>query len=122
MREGLRNDVIVSITEDLNGRLWFAGENTIACYNPKNERIRNFDKYDGLPDVKFEEASACRMNNGEIWLGCKQGIIVFDPKHLVNENSNYHTFITNMSVNNRNRQPHRLLETGSGGMAARKGH
>ena len=102
MREGLRNDVIVSITEDLNGRLWFAGENTIACYNPKNERIRNFDKYDGLPDVKFEEASACRMNNGEIWLGCKQGIIVFDPKHLVNENSNYHTFITNMSVNNRN--------------------
>jgi ligand-binding sensor domain-containing protein len=33
-REGLRNDVIVSILEDNSGRLWLGNDHGLSCYNP----------------------------------------------------------------------------------------
>lgn len=101
-REGLRSDIVFAIQEDLQGQLWIASETGIACYDPKDQHIRNFDRYDGLPAIHLEEASAQRMRNGEIWLGCKEGIVIFNPAHFTDEKSNYNTFITRMEVNNQN--------------------
>lgn len=102
MREGLRSDIVFAIQEDQKGHLWISSETGIACYNPTNQHIRNFDRYDGLPHVSLEDASAQCMSNGEIWLGCKEGIIVFNPAQLADERNNYNTFITRMDVNNQN--------------------
>ena len=39
-REGLRNDVIYSVTEDQGGQLWLATEVGLSCYNQQTGRIR----------------------------------------------------------------------------------
>jgi ligand-binding sensor domain-containing protein/AraC-like DNA-binding protein len=100
LREGLRSDVIYSITEDLHGHLWLATEKGLACYNQQTGRIRNFDRYDGLPDVKMEEASATCCSDGKLWIGCKQGILTFTPEQLQTSDVDYRTFITELTYDN----------------------
>ena len=99
-REGLRNDVIFSATEDHLTHLWFATEGGLSCYNQETGRIRNFDRYDGLPSVEMEEASAVSCQDGQIWMGCKQGILTFMPQQLQTGNGNYRTFILDLVSDN----------------------
>ena len=102
MKEGLNNDVVVSIVEDNHKNLWFATEGGISRFNKKTERIRNFDKYDGFLNVKMEENSALKALNGDLWLGCKQGILIFSPDKLETLNANYRTCIVDFMVSNKN--------------------
>ena len=99
-REGLRNDVIYSITEDLHGRLWFATEAGLSCYNQQTGRIRNFDRYDGIPDVEMEETVATCCSNGHLWIGTKTGILTFSPDQLQTSKTNYPTFIIDVTTDN----------------------
>jgi len=96
-REGLRNDVIYSITEDLHGRLWLATEAGLSCYNQQTGRIRNFDGYDGIPAVQIEEASATCTRDGHLWIGTKTGILTFSPDQLQTSNTSYPTYITSVT-------------------------
>ena len=97
-REGLRNDVIYSIIEDLQGRLWFATEAGLSCYNRQTGRIRNLDQYDGIPPVQMEEASALCCSDGRLWIGCKQGILTFSPQLLQTSKAQYRTFIIDVVI------------------------
>lgn len=101
IREGLNNDVVMSIIEDGEDNLWFATESGLSCFNKKTEQFRNYDKYDGFLNVEMEESSALRALNGELWLGCKQGVLCFDPEKLESTNWNYNTYIVDFRVSNR---------------------
>ena len=99
-REGLRNDVIVSITEDLHNHLWFATEAGLSMFNQETGRIHNFDQYDGLPSVEMEEASFLCCTNGRMWVGTKQGLLLFHPDQLQNSTAAYPTFILELVCDN----------------------
>lgn len=99
-REGLRNDVIFSIVEDHNGHLWLATEGGLSCFNQQTGYVRNFDRYDGIPNVEMEEASSLCCNNGTMWIGCKQGILMFSPDQLQVEQGHYRTFILDVVADN----------------------
>ena len=99
-REGLHNDIIYSITESHDGRIWFATEAGLSCYDKQTERVRDFDRYDGLPAVEMEEASAVCCADGLLWMGCKQGILTFDPTRLTTRHAHYRTYILNLFIEN----------------------
>lgn len=101
-KEGMQSDVVVSMLTDEKNRLWLGTENGLSCYDKKTDRIRNFDKYDGLPDVTMEETATLNNSNGDIWMGCKQGILVFNPANLRTSGVKYSTYIVNCEVNNQN--------------------
>ena len=98
-REGLRSDVILSAVEDQQGYLWFATEAGLSYYNQQTQRIRNFGRYDGLPAVEMEETVALCCANGQLWIGCKQGILAFHPRQLHTSAANYRTVITRLVSN-----------------------
>ena len=99
-KEGLRNDVIVSILEDRLGRLWLINADGLSCYDYKTGRIRHFDNSDGFPDVQMEESSSALLQNGEIWLGCKEGILAYHPERIHTFNLQYPIYIIGGEVNN----------------------
>ena len=101
IREGLNNDVVMSIVEDGEDNLWFATESGLSCFNKNTEQFRNYDKYDGFLNVEMEESSALRTLTGELWLGCKQGVLCFEPDKLESTNWNYNTYIVDFRVSNR---------------------
>lgn len=99
-REGLRNDVIYSITEDMHGRLWFATEAGLSCYNQQTGRIRNFDRYDGIPNVQMEETAATYCSDGHLWIGTNQGVLTFNPEQLQSSKARYNTYIIDVTTDN----------------------
>jgi signal transduction histidine kinase/ligand-binding sensor domain-containing protein/DNA-binding response OmpR family regulator len=101
MQQGLNTDVIVSIVEDKKKNLWLATESGLSRFDKKTRLFRNYDKYDGFMNVRMEENSALHSSRGELWLGCKEGILMFDPDKLMSSNSSYKTFIVNFKISNK---------------------
>ena len=112
-KEGLLNDVILSVLEDRHGRLWLVNADGLSCYDYQAGRIRYYDNSDGFPAVQMEESSAMLKRNGEIWLGCKEGILAFHPDQLRQESVKYPIYIIGGEVNNqdiRNYVDHPILD------------
>lgn len=101
LKEGLQNDVIRSIVEDNDENLWFATESGLSRFDKKTERFRNYNKYDGFPNVQIEEGTALKTLNGDLWLGCKEGILALSPQNLETYNGTYQTYIVDLRVSNK---------------------
>lgn len=101
LRDGMNNDVVKSIVEDKNGNLWFSTEIGLSCFNKATEQFRNYDKYDGFLNVDLEEGCALLTLNGDVWLGCRQGILCFTPEKLDANYTTYDTRIVDFKVSNR---------------------
>lgn len=99
--DGLNNDVVMSIIEDDNGFLWLATEKGLSCFDRATSQVRNYDKYDGFPPVVMEENTALKTLDGELWLGCKEGILTFSPDKLETQRFDYNTFIVGCQISNR---------------------
>ena len=100
MKEGVQDEAIVSIVEDKKNNLWLASDHGLSCYLPQKDRVRVYDQYDGLPDVHIEETSALLNRNGEIWIGCKNGLLIFNPARMKKQTVSYPTYIVGCTVNN----------------------
>lgn len=101
MREGLNTDVIVSIVEDDKQNLWLATESGLSRFNKETGRFRNYDKYDGFQGLAMEEGSAMRTQNGELWLGCREGVLTFNPEKLEVSDNEYKTYIVDFKISNK---------------------
>lgn len=100
-REGLHNDVILSILSDRQRRLWLVNADGLSCYDYKRGQIRHFDDSDGFPHVSIEETAAMLHQNGDIWLGTRDGILTFNPQRLRTAAVKYPIYIIGGEVNNR---------------------
>lgn len=99
--EGLNNDVVMATVEDDNGNLWLATEKGLSCFDKTSGQVRNYDKYDGFPPVEMEEGTALNTLDGELWLGCREGILSFYPQKLETQRFDYNTFIVNCQISNK---------------------
>ncbi len=100
LNDGLTSDVILSIVEDGKNSLWLATEMGISRFDLRTGSFRNFDKYDGFVPIKMEEESVLRCASGQLWFGCKDGILTFNPSQLETYNCPYKTFIVDFKVSN----------------------
>lgn len=100
--QGLISEVIVSIVEDNNNNLWFATENGLSFFDKNKEVFRNFDRYDGFMNIQMEEESALKLHSGDLWFGCRKGILAFNPEKIETYNCDYNTYIVNFLVSNKN--------------------
>jgi len=102
IREGLNCDVVSSIIEDRHAHLWLGTESGLSSLDLKNGIIRNYDRYDGFPNIDMEDNTVLLTRNGEIWMGCKQGILSFSPENITKQQKiSYKTFIVDFKVLNR---------------------
>lgn len=81
-REGLYNDIVLSIQEDRTGNLWFSSENSISRYDAKNKLFQNYEIFHGLNDAHFSEAASLLTSNGEMIFGSNKGYCYFFPDKI----------------------------------------
>lgn len=95
-------DVISSIVEDKSHCLWVCTENGLASMRPGSSFLKSYDRFAGFPEVNIEDNTSICLQNGNILIGCRQGLLSFNPETVRNDNdSRYTTFITGFKVVNR---------------------
>ncbi len=95
-------NVITSITEDHEGRLWIGTENGVASLDKGSSFMKNYDRFAGLPDITIEDNTAECLHDGRILIGSKQGLLAFNPSTVRSDNDmKFNTFIIDFKVMNR---------------------
>ncbi|ANQ51566.2 response regulator [Flammeovirga sp. MY04] len=100
-KNGLPSNVIKSMLEDDYGNLWVATNKGLSKINLKTREIKNFDVSDGLQDDEFGELAALKMNNGELLFGGVNGINLFKPYEIIDDNTIANVIFTNLKVLNK---------------------
>ena len=99
-KDGVNNNVVLGITEDLNGNVWFTTERGVSSYNRKTKKFSSFDNFDGFPEVDIEENVIMHTQQNEIWVGTKDGLIKFNPKETYSHKLTSPTYIVDFKVAN----------------------
>ncbi len=95
-------DVITSITEDKDKCLWICTENGLASLSKGSAFVKCYDRFSGFPKVTIEDNTSACLKDGTMLIGCRQGLIAFNPEVVKHENEGvFNTFIVDFRVANR---------------------
>lgn len=99
------NNTVSTIAQDRQGDLWICTEYELASLDVHTGAIHQYNHYTGFPYVHIEDNTVTMMPNGNLLLGCKEGLLSFSPEQLKSSTGNkYKTFITDMRVLNHDLQ------------------
>ncbi|MBP3776934.1 MAG: helix-turn-helix domain-containing protein [Prevotella sp.] len=97
--DGLANNSVKGIVEDVQGRLWITTANGLSVYDPHACTFINYGERDGLLCQRFYWNSAVKDSDGTIYLGSMKGLI-----EVVDENKEavypVHLTFTRLMVDN----------------------
>lgn len=79
---GLPDNVVYSIVEDLKGNLWLSTNHGLAMFNPDEKRFKNFDSKDGLQGDSFTKGAYYKGRNGELFFGGNNGFNIVYPDRI----------------------------------------
>lgn len=82
MRDGLPNDVVYDILEDVDGKLWLTTNSGLSRFDPDKGEFRNFDSRDGLQSNEFNSSAAYKSSDGLFFVGGINGFNVFNPSNI----------------------------------------
>ncbi len=78
-KNGMANDIVLSIQEDKKGSLWLSSENNISRFDPDKGFFQNYNVLDGINDAHFSEAASLFTKSGEMLFGSNKGYYYFIP-------------------------------------------
>lgn len=97
--DGLANNTVTGIVEDLKGRLWLSTGYGLSVYNPHTRQFNNYTKNDGLLCSQFYYNGAVRDRKGTIYLGTERGMMAVAGMDNTNSSAGNLRF-TELSVDN----------------------
>jgi len=86
-------EALNGIIIDKSDQLWLPGNNGLIRYHPETKAFHRFNTADGLRAPVFNKNTCITASQtGEIWLGGKNGVNVFNPRDikLLNTKPNIH--------------------------------
>jgi len=85
-------DIVLSVIEDKDNKLWVIGEGNLVRFDPQNNYFEQFrDVARILENNFFSESGPLSTTNGELILGCTKGTISFMPENI--RKDEYHPYI-----------------------------
>ena len=105
--DGLPDNTILNILEDNAHDLWVStlnGISRISCFGSLKTGICisciNYDRFDGLQGVAFNENAALKTRRGEIIFGGPNGFNLFDPAKITINTTTPRVLLTGLQVFN----------------------
>jgi len=99
--EGLANNVVYGILEDVRGRLWLSTNNGLSCFDPQTIQFRNYDVTDGLQSNEFNANAHHQGHDGLLYFGGINGLNVFYPAAIKESPYRPQVVITDFQIDNR---------------------
>ena len=98
-KNGLPNNGIESIIEDLHGDLWTGTSYGLAKYQPEEDRFNAFFLSNNPLGLMYTEGCATLLRDGRIAMGTLYGMQVFNPRDIRVRASIFPLAITDIRVN-----------------------
>lgn len=100
----IKDKIINSIQQDMDGNLWVGTPNGLIKFNYTNNEIRILNSQDGLISHKIG-LSSTMLDNGHLVFTTNKGLMVFDPKRVEPNKNVPAVYIAKLWVNNEIVQP-----------------
>jgi hypothetical protein len=98
---GLSNNDVFGIEEDMMGHVWFSTENGLSRLNPKNQSFEIYNKSNGLTSNEFSENTCLRTQKGTLIFGNLNGIEIVQPERIMNYEIPLKVIFTNFQLFNK---------------------
>lgn len=96
--------MIYAIIEDSRKHLWLSTNNGIADFDPVSKSVRVYDRGDGLPSNEYRFGSYHQSDDGTMYFGGINGMVVFKPDSIRDNPYIPPVVITNFQIFNQNIQ------------------
>lgn len=97
---GLISNEIAGILEDIKGDLWISTYKGISKFSTADSTIRNYDTYDGLQGIIFNDGAALNALDGKFYFGGTKGFNSFYPEQIIDDIVQTPLYITSFTVFN----------------------
>lgn len=94
-------NTIHSIIDDDNGYLWISSTTGLVQFDPVKNRVVTFNLQDGLQSNEFHVNSSCKSITGELFFGGINGLNIFFPKNIKEDEYTPQIVITDFLIFNR---------------------
>lgn len=98
--EGLPNNTVYAIAEDLQCNLWLSTNRGLSMFNPDSEVFVNYSENDGLIGNQFNFKSGLKASNGIIYFGAVNGLSYFIPQTLRKDEHKPVVHFTDLKISN----------------------
>ena len=105
VKDGLPDNSVKSILEDINGNLWLGTGQGLSFYNTVKNEFKNFTTSDGLPNSVFNFESAAKLEDNLMLFGSTRGLVTFFPDEITLSNYKPSLLITDFQINNQSVKP-----------------
>jgi signal transduction histidine kinase/ligand-binding sensor domain-containing protein/DNA-binding response OmpR family regulator len=108
-KDGLPSDRVLRILEDNNSDLWVSTKNGISKLiigesketGSRTYKFVNYGLSDGLQGKEFNETSALKTTDGELWFGGPDGLNVFLPPEIKEDSTPARIILTDLRIDNK---------------------
>ena len=100
-KDGLPDEVIYGILEDENGVFWLSTDMGICKFDPISEKFDIFDVNDGIANYNFRQSAYLKTKSGIMLMGGLNGLTVFDPKAILENNIPPKVLLSRLKINNK---------------------
>ena len=97
---GLPSNTILRMLEDKKGHIWLSTNNGLSCFNPVENKFRNFSVSDGLQSSEFGYNASLSLRSGEFLFGGINGFNIFFPDSIASKQQAPNILLTGVSINN----------------------
>lgn len=109
-QHGLPNQVIYSVLQDDEDRLWLSTNNGLCRFDYVTKEVRNFTTEDGLTHNEFNKNCAVQDSNGMMYFGGIKGVNYFNPNDFDQDSVNIPVSITSLKVNDKTITPNTVYK------------
>lgn len=97
--DGLINNLVQSIIEDKEGRMWIATEYGISRFDIKTNFFENFFFSASTLGNYYSETSSVVMDNGNLLFGTDHGFVVINPEKVMPQHYISEVVFTGLKIN-----------------------
>lgn len=97
--EGLINNMVQSIIEDRERKLWITTGYGISRFDPDTEQFENFSFDNSIPGNVYSENSALLLEDGRLLFGTGHGSVIIDPTKIRTIQNIPNVTLTDLKIN-----------------------
>jgi ligand-binding sensor domain-containing protein/DNA-binding CsgD family transcriptional regulator len=99
-QQGFLSNAIMGITQDVNGDIWLSTYSGLCRFNPKTERVENYDFAAAAEKNQYNQAAILSATDGKLYFGGIYGFQSINPLHTQLGQNMAQTIINSFSVFN----------------------